>query len=260
MPHLKTTTKRMPNIDPRTYQPPANLLENRVILVTGAGSGIGRAAARSFADHGATVILLGRTVSKLESLYDEIIDSGAPTPAISVMNLAKAQGPDYFQLAEQIETEYGRLDGLLHNAGILGHRTPLEQYEVATWTEVMHINLTAPFVLTQVLLPLLKKSPDASCVFTSSGVGRKGRAYWGAYAVSKFGTEGLAQVLADETASTTLRVNCINPGATRTAMRHAAYPGEDPESLPMPEEILASYLYLFGPDSHGISGQSLDAQ
>jgi NAD(P)-dependent dehydrogenase (short-subunit alcohol dehydrogenase family) len=250
----------MPNIEPQAYDPPPDLLRDRVILVTGAGSGIGRAAALSFAKHGATVILLGRTVRKLESVYDEIFASGCPAPAISVMNLAEAQGPDYFQLAEKIDSEYGRLDGLLHNAGILGHRTPIEQYDVATWMNVMHVNLTAPFVMTQVLLPALKKAADASVLFTTSGVGRRGRAYWGAYAVSKFAIEGLSQVLADETEAANVRVNCINPGRTHTAMRRLAYPAEVTATLPEPEDIMTLYLYLIGPDSRGVSGQSLDAQ
>ena len=245
----------------KDYRAAPDLLKDRVILVTGAGDGIGRAAAIAFAKHQATVVLLGRTISKLESVYDDIVNAGSPRPAIAPMNLAKAGGPDYSQLAERIESEFGRLDGILHNAGILGQLTPIEHHDVGTWAEVLHVNLTAPFVLSKMLLPLLKKSADASVIFTSSGVGRQGRAYWGAYAVSKFGTEGLSQVLADETEDTgTIRVNCINPGRTRTAMRRAAYPGEDPATLPAPEDILPAYLYLMGPDSHGITGKSLDAQ
>jgi NAD(P)-dependent dehydrogenase (short-subunit alcohol dehydrogenase family) len=245
----------------KDYTAPPDLLKDRIILVTGAGDGIGHAAATTFAQHGATLVLLGRTITKLESVYDEIVAAGGAQPAIAPMNLAKAEGPDYFQLAEKIDTEYGRLDGLLHNAGLLGQRSPIEHYNIGVWTEVMHVNLTAPFVLTQVLLPLLKKSKDASVLFTSSGVGRTGRAYWGAYAVSKFGTEGLSQTLADELdESTNIRVNCVNPGSTRTAMRRAAYPGEDSATLPSPEDIMPAYLYLVGPDSQGVTGQSLDAQ
>ncbi len=245
----------------KDYVPAPDLLQKRVILVTGAGGGIGRAAAIAFARHHATVLLLGRTISKLESVYDEIVQAGLPHPAIAPMNLARAEGPDYSQLVERIQSEFGHLDGLLHNAGILGQLTPIEHHDIGVWTEVMHVNLTAPFVLTKMLLPLLRKSADASVIFTSSGVGRKGRAYWGAYAVSKFGTEGLSQVLADETEEAgKIRVNCINPGRTRTAMRAAAYPGEDPTTVPAPEDIMAAYLYLMGPDSRGITGESLDAQ
>lgn len=247
--------------DPKKYQPREDVLDGRVIVVTGAGDGIGRAVAKACAKYGASVGLLGRTLSKLEAVYDEIVEAGWPRPSIAQMNLLKAHAPDYYQLAESIDKEFGRLDGLLHNAGILGQMSPIEQYDVKTWTQVMHVNLTAPFVLTQVMLPLLKQSADASIVFTSSGVGRRGRAYWGAYAVSKFGVEGLAQVLADETEQyPNIRVNCINPGKTRTAMRAAAYPGEDPAALLAPHDIVATYLYLLGPDSAGISGQSVDAQ
>jgi NAD(P)-dependent dehydrogenase (short-subunit alcohol dehydrogenase family) len=198
---------------------------------------------------------------KLEKVYDEIESAGWPTPTLAVMDLAKAQGPDFFALADEIDKQFGRLDGLLHNAGVLGQLTPIEHYDVGVWANVLHVNLTVPFVLTQVLLPVLKKSEDASVIFTSSGVGRKGRAFWGGYAVSKFGIEGLSQVLADETAEAgKLRVNCVNPGQTRTAMRASAYPGEDPATLRTPEEILATYLYLLGPDSRGVTGQSFDAQ
>ncbi len=246
---------------PQTYEPSEDLLEGRFILVTGAGDGIGRAVAKACAKYGASVGLLGRTLSKLEAVYDEIVEAGWPRPSIAQMNLLKAHAPDYDQLAESIDKEFGRLDGLLHNAGILGQMSPIEQYDVKTWAEVIHVNLTAPFVLTQITLPLLKQSADASIVFTSSGVGRRGRAYWGAYAVSKFGIEGLAQVLADETEQyPNIRVNCINPGRTRTAMRAAAYPGEDPATLKAPHDIVAAYLYLLGPDSADVSGQSVDAQ
>lgn len=254
-------TSSMTPVDPRTYQAPAGLLRDRVILVTGAGDGIGRAAALAFASHGATVVLLGRTSRKLEAVSDAILAAGGAQPAIAVLDLARAQGPAYFDLVEQLRTRFGRLDGLLHNAAVLGHRSPIEQYDVGTWHEVMHVNLTAPFVLTQVLLPLLRAAPDASVVFTSSGVGRRGKAYWGAYAVSKFGIEGLAQVLADELRDATrIRVNCINPGASRTAMRRRAYPGEDPMSRPDPATLMATYLYLMGPDSRGLTGASLDCQ
>ncbi len=251
----------MTDFDPRRYQPRPQLLDGRVILVTGAGSGIGAAAARAFAAHGATVILLGRSTHNLEAVHDEIVRAGHPRPAIAVIDLAKAQGPAYFDLAAQVSTAYGRLDGLLHNASILGDRTPIEQYDVGTWHQVLHLNLTAPFVLTQQLMPLLRASADASVVFTSSGVGRRARAYWGAYAVSKFGVEGLAQVLADETRDATrIRVNCINPGGTRTAMRRHAYPAELPEARPEPAAIMGPYLYLMGADSTGFTGQSIDCQ
>jgi NAD(P)-dependent dehydrogenase (short-subunit alcohol dehydrogenase family) len=243
------------------YEAAPDLLRDRVILVTGAGAGIGRALAKSTASLGATVILLGRTVKRLESVYDEICAAGAPTPAIFPLNLERASGEDYDRLSAAIEEQWGRLDGLVQNAGLLGARTPIEHHDVADWQRVLHVNLTAPFILCRCLLPLLLKSEDASVIFTSSGVGRRGKAYWGAYAVSKFGIEGLNQVLADELENKpNIRVNAVNPGPTRTAMRAAAYPGEDPERLKTPEEILGVYNFLLGPDSRGVTGRSFDAQ
>jgi NAD(P)-dependent dehydrogenase (short-subunit alcohol dehydrogenase family) len=242
------------------YRPRDNLLEGRIILVTGAGAGIGRAAAKTFAEHGATVVLLGRTIKKLENVYDEIEQAGSPQPAIYPMNLEGASPKDYEDLANTLEKEFGRLDGLLHNASLLGTLTPIDQYDVNLWHQVMQVNLNAPFMLTQACLRSLRHSDSASIVFTSSGVGRKGRAYWGAYAVSKFANEGLMQVLADELDNTHIRVNSVNPGKTRTAMRAIAYPAEDPSTLKTPEEIMSVYLYLFGEDSKEINGQAFDAQ
>jgi len=243
------------------YTPPPALLAKRIILVTGAGDGIGRAAAKSFAAHGATVILLGRTTSKLEAVYDEIEKAGHPQPAIYPLNLEGASPNDYEDLANTLETEFGRLDGLLHNASLLGTLTPIEHYDIEQWYQVIQVNQNAPFLLTQACLNLMKSSREASIVFTSSSVGRKGRAYWGAYSVSKFAIEGLMQILADELeANTTIRVNSINPGATRTAMRASAYPGEDQKSLPAPEDIMPLYLYLMGPESRELNGQALNAQ
>ena len=238
-----------------------DLLKGRVILVTGAGRGIGAAAARSFAAHGATVILLSKTEEHLDEVYDQIEADGSPQAAIIPFNLETALPHQYDELAAMIEREFGRLDGLLHNAAILGPRTPIEQLSGDNFMRVMQVNVNAVFMLTSTLLPVLKLSDDASVVFTSSGVGRNGRAYWGAYAVSKFANEGLMQVLADEVDGiSTVRANSVNPGATRTGMRAQAYPGENPMNNPLPEAILPVYLYLMGPDSQGVNGQAFDAQ
>ncbi|WP_339339619.1 YciK family oxidoreductase [uncultured Oceanicoccus sp.] len=246
---------------PHLYQAPDQLLKHRTILVTGAGDGIGRCAAITFAAHGATVILAGKTIEKLESVYDEIDQAGYPQPAIYPIHLGGAVMEDYQQMHNTLEQEFGQLDGLLHNAGILGDRKSVAQTDSEQWLEVMQINVNASFMMTQALLPLLEKSSDASIVFTSSGVGRKGRAYWGPYAVSKFAVEGLMQTLADELANTShIRVNSLNPGATNTGMRHTAYPAEDPSVNPLPEKIMPLYLYLMGQDSQGVNGQALDAQ
>ncbi len=243
------------------YSPPADLLEGRIILVTGAGDGIGAAAAKSFARHGAIVILLGRTIRKLEAVYDAIEQSGGPQPAIYPMNLEGASPKDYQDLADTLDREFGHLDGLLHNAAILGTLTPLEMYDLELWAKVMQVNLNAPYLLTRACLPLLKKSEDASVLFTSSSVGHRGRAYWGAYGISKAAAGNMMQILADELEENTpVRVNSIDPGAVRTRMRAKAYPGEDPNIQPAPEEIMGIYLYLMGPDSAGKTGQSFKAR
>ncbi len=230
-------------------------------MVTGASDGIGKALAVHIAGLGAQVVLHGRNTKKLESVYDQITNlQDSPRPSIAVLDLATADDDAYSSLVDSIEQEFGRLDGLVHNAGILGQRLSIEQYDVAEWQRVMHVNLTVPFVLTQALLPLLRQSSDPSIIFTSSGVGRVGKAFWGAYSVSKFGTEALSQILADENRHTSLRANCINPGPVRTKMRLAAYPAEDRDALKQPEDIMASYVYLLGPDSQGVTGESIDVQ
>jgi len=248
-------------IDPRTYRPVPGSHDGRIVLVTGAGSGIGRAVALALAAQGATTLLLGRTQRKLEAVYDEILGAGHPTPALLPFNLETATATEYDALHASIAAEFGRLDGLAHIAGILGMLSPIDHYDVPTWCRVLHVNLTAAFVLTQVSMPLLRAAADASVVFTSSGVGRHGRAYWGAYAVSKFGTEGLMQVLAAEAENTTrIRANSVNPGPVKTYMRLQAYPAEDRSVLAEPEDVTAPYVYLLGPDSRGISGQAFDCQ
>ena len=247
--------------DPRSYTYADDILRDRTILITGSSDGIGKALALHLAGLGAQVILHGRSVQKLEKLYDAIEElDGAPRPSIAVMDLESANAESYTSLAQSIEAEFGRLDGLVLNAGMLGERYSIEQYDAVLWQKVMHVNVTSVFAMTQVLLPLLQKSDDPSVIFTSSGVGRTGKAFWGAYAASKFAIEGLSQVLADEHRHGRLRSNCINPGATRTNMRLAAYPGEDRDLLKRPEDILAAYVFLLGPDSTGVTGESFDAQ
>ncbi|MEM0954364.1 MAG: YciK family oxidoreductase [Pseudomonadota bacterium] len=246
---------------PKDYQPDSDALADKVILVTGAGDGIGRVAAIACARHGANVILLGRTDSKLEAVYDEIETMGYPSAVIFAVDMKDAQHEDYAALAQGIEQEFGRLDGLLHNASVLGERAPLANYKADLWEAVMHVNVTAQLRLTQAMMPLLEAAPAASIIFTSSSVGRRGRAHWGAYAVSKFATEGMMQVLADELENISqIRVNSLNPGATRTRMRAAAYPGENPNTLTSAEDLMPSYLYLLSDASLGVNGQALDAQ
>lgn len=242
------------------YQVANNALNGKVILVTGAGEGIGRQAALSYAQHGATVILLGRTVEKLEQISDEIDAAGYPQPIIIPLNLLGATKQHYGDMATSIEQQCGRLDGVLHNAGLLGVLSPFEQIEQEIYNDVMQVNVTAPLLMTQALLPLLLKSDDGRIIFTTSTVGHVGRAYWGAYAISKFATEGMMQVLGDELSNTSVNVNAINPGATRTNMRASAFPAEAPQKLKTPKEIMPLYLYLMAPEGKGINQQCIDAQ
>ena len=243
------------------YQASKDLLKGRIIAVTGAGDGIGREAAKTFASLGATVILLGRTTAKLEKVYDEIEAEGGPQAAIYPINFEGAVEKDYDDMHNTLASEFGLLDGLLHNASELGERTPIGNYPVEVWERVLHVNITAPFMMTKALLPLLERSQHGSIVFTGSGVGLHGRAYWGAYAVSKAATENLMQLLADELENTTsVRVNSINPGAIRSTMRAQAFPAEDPNTLKTAKDIMPLYLYLLGKDSIGVSGCQFDAQ
>jgi NAD(P)-dependent dehydrogenase (short-subunit alcohol dehydrogenase family) len=234
-------------------------LSGRVVAVTGATGGIGRALCLAAAAQGAQLVLLARNERKLRALHAELEQIAPGSALMAPLDLEKAVAADYDRIAEAIEQRYGRLDGLVHCAALLGTLTPVDQYDVPTWCRVMHVNLTAAFALTQVLLPALRKSADASVIFTSSSVGRRGRAYWGAYAVSKFAVEGFMQVLADElSGNSKVRVNAINPGKVRTAMRRQAYPSENLLSLPLPETVIEPYLKLLGPRGAGITGQSLD--
>jgi NAD(P)-dependent dehydrogenase (short-subunit alcohol dehydrogenase family) len=246
---------------PKDFTPAAGLLDGRVILITGVTSGLGRALSLACARCGATVILAGRSAAKLERVYDEIESQGGPRPAIATLDLATATAVDYDGLAATIDAEFGRLDGLVHAAGMLGDRTPLEQYDVPTWCRVLHVNLTAPFILTQIMLPALRKSADASVIFVSSGVVHNPRPFWGAYAVAKTGLESVRGMLAEELeGAPQIRVNSINPGRMRTPMRAAAYPAEDPNTLPTPASVTGPFLFLLSAHGRGTTGQYADAQ
>ncbi|WP_033082718.1 YciK family oxidoreductase [Colwellia psychrerythraea] len=235
-------------------------LNNKTILVTGAGAGIGRTAALTYAGLGATVILLGKTVSKLEAVYDEIIALGLAEPAIIPLDLKGATKQNYIDMCSTIVDQFGHLDGALLNASILGELTPFTQIHEQVFNDVMKVNVTAQYLLAQALIPTLALSPKASLVFTSSGVGNQGRAYWGAYSMSKFATEGMMQVIADEYDDSTLRTNAINPGATNTNMRSCAFPAEDKAEITSPEDIMPLYVYLMSDDSVAVNGQTLKAQ
>ena len=236
------------------YSPPADLLHNRVILVSGASGGIGKAVALAYAAHGATVILLARNLAKLERVYDDIEAAGCPQPAIYPMNLEGATPKDFDDLAASLDTEFGRLDGLLNNAAWVGGLTPLKHYDSERWIRVMHVNLHAPFLLSKACLPLLERSLDPAMLFSTHGCLN---AYWGAYGVAKHGLAGMLKILALELdGDKPIRVNGIDTGPVRTSLRMQNYPGENPNNLPSPEKVVAPYLYFVGPDSRGITGHN----
>ncbi|MGB2742510.1 MAG: YciK family oxidoreductase [Cognaticolwellia sp.] len=242
------------------YTITSQILAGKTILITGAGAGIGRQAALTYAELGATVILLGKTVAKLEAVYDDILAKGYPEPAIVPLDLKGATKQNYIDLAATITHQFGKLDGALLNASILGELTPFNQIHEQIWQDVMQVNINAQFLLAQALMPSLLKAENASLIFTSSGVGNKGKAYWGAYSVSKFATEGMMQVIADEYENSSLRTNAINPGATNTGMRLSAYPAENKSDIASAEDIMPLYVYLMADDSKSVNGQRLNAQ
>lgn len=244
----------------KEYIAAENCLANKVILITGAGSGIGKSLAIQCANLGAIVILLGKTVSKLESVYDQIQALNKKEPAILPLDLKGATEQNYLDLADTIKREYGSLDGLVHNAAQLGVLGPFNQIEKNVWDDVLQVNLTAQFLLTKALIPVMESAENASTIFTTSTVGNKGRAFWGIYAISKFATEGMMQTLADEYENSTLRFNAVNPGATKTPMRATAFPAEDSSILKTGDDIVASYLYLLSSDSIATTGKRFNAQ
>lgn len=243
------------------WQPEANCLQGKVILVTGAGDGIGLAAAKTFACYGASVVLLGRTRSKLEAAFDWISEHTDTEPVIVPAELEALADDSAAALGNAIGEAFGRLDGLLHNASMLGPKVGIAHYPTADWQRAFQVNVHATFLLTREMLPLLEAAESASVVLTSSSVGRAGRAYWGAYSASKFAVEGLMQILADEYEHTgRIRFNSLNPGGTRTAMRQTAYPAENPMDVPAPEAHMDLYLYLLSDASKTVNGQAVDAR
>ncbi len=243
------------------YQAPPDLLKDKIILVTGAGSGLGRAAAISYAAHGATVILLGKTESKLEATYDTIISAGGAEPALMAVDLETAGDPEYLEIVEVLATEFGRLDGILHSAGYAMASVPLQHVTLNAWNKIMQINLTAGFALSKYCLPLLQQAPNASMIFTSSRAGREVRAFWGPYAIAKHGVETLMEIFYQELENTSkVRVNSLNPGPCATALRRAIFPAEDPAKRPQPEDLMPLYLYLMGDASLHENGKQFEAQ
>ena len=232
-------------------------LKDKVILVTGANRGFGLAITMDLTKAGATVIMLGRDLGSLEYAYDAVVDAGYKEPILYPLDLEGATPENYQDLQDNVLEKFDKLDGLIHNAAILGAQMPIEQYDIKLWYSTLQINLSAPFMLTQFLIPALAKSEDARILFLSSSVGREAKAYWGAYSVSKFGIEGFAKTLSEELEKTNISVNTVNPGKLRTEMRRTAYPAEDSSTVPMPEEKSAAIVYLLSNLSPKMNGEQL---
>ncbi len=234
-------------------------LKNRVVLVTGAGTGLGREAALAYAKHGATVALLGRKEKNLEAVYDEIVAAGGPEPAMFPFDLAAADDDGFERLAGTISYHLKRLDGILHSAAAYFSLTPLHLQTLEQWNTLLKVNLAAPFALTKACLPLLKSSPDASVVFTGETHGQHPAAYWGGYAVSKSGLDALTTILSEELEQTpNIRVNTLVPGPVASPLRRKTHPGEDPAALPQMADLMPWYLWLMGPDSREMRGQVIE--
>jgi NAD(P)-dependent dehydrogenase (short-subunit alcohol dehydrogenase family) len=245
----------------KDYLPRPDLLAGRVILVTGASSGLGRAASLAFARHGATVALLARDAARLETVYDEIVAAGGPEPAMFPYDLAAADDRSLETLAGTIAHHLKRLDGLLHSAHQFYSLTPLELQTLEQWQTLMRVNLIAPFALTRACLPLLKQAPDASVIFTGETHGHQPSAYWGGYAVAKSGLETLTRIWSDELgAEQTLRINTLIPGQVATTLRSRTHPGLAPETVPSADDLMPCYLYLMGADSCAVRGQIVECQ
>ncbi|MFA7241020.1 MAG: YciK family oxidoreductase [Sulfuricellaceae bacterium] len=245
----------------KNYQAPPDLLKDRVILVTGAGQGIGKIAALTFAAHGATVILHGKSTRKLEKVYDEIEAAGHPQPAIFPLDLEKAGDADFAALAQTIGEQLGRLDGILHNASRIGRPQPLADQTLEQWLYFLRINLAAPFALTRACLPLLLAAPDASVIMTSETHGHTPSPFWGGFSVSKAGLEFLVKCWVQELGNaSTLRINALIPGPVQSPQRALTHPAEIRETLPTPADLMPTYLYLMGADSQGVTGQVINAQ
>ena len=246
------------------YQPGAEALKGRVILITGAGDGLGRAVALACAQVGATVVLLGRTVRKLEQVYDAIEQAGGPQPAIYPLNLEGAVPKDYADMATTLADNFGRLDGLVHNAALFEGLTPVANIKPENWYRLLQVNLSGPFLLTQAVLGVMSQSKDASIIFTTDSHAVAGNAYWGGYAVAKSGAQTMMKILAEELEENTpIRVNSIDPGPIRTRLRLTAYPATssvDSEKWSEPAVVTTGFVYLLGADSRSISGQTLYAQ
>lgn len=242
---------------PNNYQITKNELKDQLILVTGANRGFGRAITLDLAKAGATVIMLGRNLGSLETVYDEVVNANYQEPILYPLDLEGATPDDYEQMQTNLLKKFGHLNGLIHNAGIIGTMMPIEQYDIKLWYSTIQINVNAPFMLTQALIPLLNKSKNARILFVSSSVGRTARAYWGAYGISKFAIEGMSKTLSEELEKTNITVNSLDPGRMRTEMRRTAYPAENANKNPIPEEKSPAIVYLMSEQTKNLNGKQL---
>jgi NAD(P)-dependent dehydrogenase (short-subunit alcohol dehydrogenase family) len=244
---------------PENYDPPRELLKERVILVTGAGQGLGQAVARACAAHGATVALLGRKQEKLEATYDAIAEAGGPEPALVPLDLASAAAPEFEGLANLVRRDLKRLDGIAHCASHFVPLGPLANQTLDQWLTLLRVNLAAPFALTKACLPLLSRAPDAAVIFTSETHAAHPRAYWGGFAVAKSGLSTLAAVWADELEHAGKpRMNVLIPGPIASPQRMQSHPGEERGMLRTVESAARAYLYLFGPEGAVFNGKTVE--
>lgn len=242
------------------YQAPANLLQGRTLLVTGAGQGLGRAAALAYARHGATVILLGRAVAKLEKVYDEIVAAGGAQPAIFPMDLAAASDQDYAAMAQAIDFQIGCLDGILHCATAFEALAPQHLETLESWQRLFRVNAAAPAAINRACSPFLEASEHGAVILVGETHGHAPAAYWGGFAVSKAALEAYFKVQADEWADKPMRINLLIPGPTNTPQRARTHPGEDKASMPQAQDLLPHLLYLIGPEGAGTRGQTVMCQ
>ncbi|WP_049621740.1 SDR family NAD(P)-dependent oxidoreductase [Frateuria defendens] len=243
---------------PPGWSPAAGLLAGRVVLVTGAYGGLGRAVALAAARAGATVVLAGRRTRQLEQLYDAMRAEGLPEPVIHPLDLEQATPTDYAALADGLQRELGRLDGIVHAAACFTGLTPLAMHKPDDWLRTLHVNVSAPFALTQACLPLLQQGEGGAVVFVLDDPALLARAHWGAYGVSKAALERLAETLHQETERGPVRVHALLPAPMRTALRREAYFGEDTLLQPLPDEAAAAALYLLSAAGAAARGAALD--
>jgi NAD(P)-dependent dehydrogenase (short-subunit alcohol dehydrogenase family) len=229
-------------------------LKDHVYLITGAAGAVGGAVALALGTIGATTILVDRNSKGLDATYDQITDADGAEPIKLELDLASAGIPQYEEMAELIKTEFSRLDGIIHCAVEPGTLTPLSQYPMDLLNKSLLVNLSAPYMLTRCCLNLLYEADDAAVIFTSTDVARQGKAYWGGYSIAGHALEGLVQIWSDELeTNTSIRMNTLDTGPVRSALRAKIYPGEDPSTVPDAESVVAAYLYLLASDLNGVA-------